>query len=78
MAPGALMEGNRRNGVAFPKVSSWKVRRPRNEIISILSKGVVVKPRKARLVLSDAALKHAVRYILKTNHVKLMEWGLGA
>lgn len=46
----------------------------RNYMISMLSKGVGGKPRKALLAPRDAALEHEARYILQTNHEQIMVW----
>lgn len=62
--------------ITSTKKSPWKIMRSRNEMIRLLSKCTISETRKPRLVLSDASLARTVRYILKSNHVQQMVWGM--
>lgn len=57
-------EGNQEVAETPTKLSSWKMRRSRKDMIRIIWKGSIQKSRKSRMVLLDASLQNAVRYIL--------------
>lgn len=55
--------------------SDWNMRRARKDLASMMVRGNIGKPRKARIGIQDGVLRLTVRYILQSNNVQYMALG---